>query len=127
MGIKSYAYTEQIIGTHYTLLLDLINDREYWMDALTWEVWETQEAGEIKINYLGVRGEDADFIIPRDPEEILTLSVYDLTEHERLFMSDWIKDVARKSMGSLDYNYLLGWWMFDDWNMPVSPKEAGME
>lgn len=41
-------YTDVIYGEGYTLYLDLVGDKEYLYQSGV--LWETKEAGEIKIN-----------------------------------------------------------------------------
>ena len=50
-----------------------------------------------------------------------------LTTQELKSLNSYIKYEARLQMDSCDYGYLLGWWVLGDWDICLSPKEAGME
>ncbi len=50
-----------------------------------------------------------------------------LNKEEFEVMKKYIEEEARLQMDSCDYGYLLGWWILGDWDVCLSPKEAGLD
>jgi hypothetical protein len=60
-------------------------------------------------------------------EECLNQSSSVLTKEERVKVRDWLDNEARYLYKPEEYCSLLGWWLLDDINSPISPKEAGFD
>lgn len=63
----------------------------------------------------------------RSPKEIINGDREVITAEEWEFMRDYIDNIARYQLSSFDFCCLLGWWVLDDPNIPLSPKEAGFD
>ena len=50
-----------------------------------------------------------------------------LTKQELHSLTYYIRYEARLQMDSCEYGYLLGWWVLGDWDICLSPKEAGLD
>ncbi len=50
-----------------------------------------------------------------------------LTKQELQSLTYYIRYEARLQMDSCEYGYLLGWWVLGDWDICLSPKEAGLD
>lgn len=50
-----------------------------------------------------------------------------LTNKERDSVRIWLDTVGRYECGSYRFCCLLGWYILDDINIPLSPKEAGFD
>lgn len=50
-----------------------------------------------------------------------------LTDEEIKALVHYVKYEARLQMDSCDYGYLLGWFTLGDWDICLSPKEAGLD
>ena len=54
-------------------------------------------------------------------------SPYSMTTEERVKFKEWIDKKARYTYDSYDFCCLLGWFVLEDDNIPLSPKEAGFD
>lgn len=63
----------------------------------------------------------------RNVQECLACSSFDLTDQERGCVRDWLDKEARVNYESYHFNCLLGWFILDNYGIPLSPKEAGFD
>ncbi len=52
-------------------------------------------------------------------------SSYSMSTSERKSFRKWLDLEARFKYNVCEFSYLLGWFILDDANIPLSPKEAG--
>lgn len=64
----------------------------------------------------------------RSLKKCLSDSSFNLSKDERDFVRAWLdSDVTRMSTDPHEYCCLLGWFVLDELNQPLSPKEAGFD
>ena len=63
----------------------------------------------------------------RSIPDCIKLSSRSLSDSEVERVYNWLDTVARYEYDSYDYCCLLGWFILDDRNLPLSPKEAGFD
>lgn len=63
----------------------------------------------------------------RSIEDCLKVSSKSLSDDEVIMINNWLNTSARYEYDSYKYSCLLGWFLLDDFTVPLSPKEAGFD